>query len=190
MIQSADNGPLARSLLAGGVKYLFHYGFSVGVLESQYLTGNLYQVGVKLPPVPLIKDVSHLVIGKGAGVEHQVPCFAYQLHVAVLDAVVGHLDEVPGAVVAYPGDAGGTVRSPGSDGMENILHMGPRFPGSAGHERRTQQGTLFAAGDTGADVKQPLALNIFCPSDGVGEVGVAPLNDDISLVEQRDDHLN
>jgi len=128
VIKGADDCPFACSLLSGRVKYPGDERLSVGVPEPEYLTCYLDEIGIKLTLVPLIVDISHFIIGELSGADHQVVSFADQLHVTVLDPVMRHFNEVTGAVIAYPGDAGGAVSSTGCDGKENILYVGPGFP--------------------------------------------------------------
>jgi len=190
VVEGADDGPFACSLLACRVEYPGDQRLAVGVPEPEYFTGYLDQVGVKLTLVPLVEYISHLIICECSGAEHQVISFAYQLHVTIFDAVMCHLDEVAGAVVANPGDAGSAVRSPGRDGMENILHMRPCLPGAAGHHRRAEQRAFFTSRNPCTDIKEALAFNIGSSPDGVRKMRVTSLYDYITLVEQRDQQFN
>ena len=45
--------------------------------------------------------------------------------------------------------------------------------------------TFFAAGHAGADVELALAFHICCPANGVREMGVAAVDQNITVVEQR-----
>ena len=65
-------------------------------------------------------------------------------------------------------------------GPERLVGLG----GATGHDRGAVQGALLAAGDPGADeVQSPLAQRLLA-ADGVVEVGVAAVDDDVALLEQ------
>ena len=81
----------------------------------------------------------------------QVVGLADELHVAVLDAVVHHLDVVARAILADPVAAGRAVFDLGGDGLEDLLHVRPRCRISAGHDGRAAARAFFAAGNAGTD---------------------------------------
>ena len=72
---------------------------------AQHLRGDLDQVDSELAGVPLGEDVGDLGGGLAGAAADQVVGLGDELHVGVLDAVVHHLHEVAGAVVADVGDA-------------------------------------------------------------------------------------
>ena len=76
--------------------------------------------------------------------------FGNELHVAILDAVVHHLDEVAGAVRSDVGDAWPGIAL-GRDGIKNRGHVLVRLAVASGHERRPVAGAFFAAGDAHAE---------------------------------------
>ena len=102
------------------------------------------------------KTCVHFVGGHAEAGLHQVVGFADELHVAVFDAVVDHLDVMAGAVFADPIAAGRAVLDFGGDALENILHVRPRGGRAAGHDARAMARAFFAAGNAGADVEQAL----------------------------------
>ena len=112
---------------------------------------------------------------------------ADQLHVAVLDAVVDHLDVVAGAVFADPVAAGRAVFHLGGDGLEDLLHVRPRGGIAAGHDGRAEARAFLAAGDAGADEENALLGEVFGAAVGVGEERVAAVDDDVALLEMRHD---
>ncbi len=85
-----------------------------------------------------------------------------------------------GAALAHPIAAGRAVGDLGGDGLENRLHVRPRGRRAAGHDARAAARAFLAAGNAGADVKQPLALDVFRAADGVLEQRVAAVNDDVA----------
>ena len=101
-----------------------------------------------------------------------------ELHVAVLDPVVDHLDEVAGSFRADPRAAGSPVVRLGRDGLEDRPHVFPRRSRSARHDRGAKQGTFLAAGNAGADEEQATLFDALAAAGGVGEVRVAAIDDD------------
>lgn len=64
------------------------------------------------------------------------------------------------------------------------------IPGSnrtTGHHGRTVAGTLLTTRDTAADKEEALGLELLSATDGVGEVGVASVDDDITGLEEGQD---
>ena len=55
----------------------------------------------------------------------QLVGLANELHVAVLDAVVDHLDVMAGAILTYPIAAGCAVFDLGCDGLKDLFHVRP-----------------------------------------------------------------
>ena len=128
----------------------------------------------------------HFLVGHAQTVLHQLIGFADQLHIAVLDTVVDHLDKVAGAAFAHPVTAGRAVFHLGADGLEDWLHVLPGSGGAAGHHGGTLQSALFAAGNTGADVAQAVALHQGGAAGGVGEVAVAAVDQDVARLQHGD----
>ena len=165
-------------------------GLRVAIAED--VAGDLDQVAVERPLVPAVEDVV-----QGGGVQpeqlaQQVVGLADELHVAVLDAVVHHLDVMAGPFGADPVAAGRAVGDLGGDGLEDRLDVRPGVGVAAGHDRRALQGPLLAAGDAGADEKQPLGLQVAGAAGRVGVVRVAAVDQDVARLEQRDqlvDHV-
>ena len=110
--------------------------------------------------------------------------FADDLHIAVFDAVVDHLHEVAGAVLAHPFAAGRAVRL-GCDGLQYIADIGPRLGRTAGHEARAAQRALLAAGHAAAHIAQAERLHLRRAADGVAEIRVAAVDDDVALLQKR-----
>ena len=127
----------------------------------------------------------HLVVAHSEQVAHELVGLADELHVAILDAVVDHLDEVTGAVLANPVAAGRVVLDLGADGLEDRLDERPCGGGAARHHARALERALFTAGDAGADVEQPLPLNILRATDGIRKVGIAAVDEDVAGLKKR-----
>ena len=71
-----------------------------------------------------------------------------QLHVAVLNTVMHHLDIVTSTLVADPLTAGLAIAL-GGDRLEDVLDVRPRLLLTTGHKGWPIAGTLLTAGDTG-----------------------------------------
>ncbi len=122
-VERGDGGPLAGAFLAGGVEDLVDHGLAVVVLLGEDLGGDLDEVAVELALVPLGEDVGEFVGGEAEAVLEELVGLADELHVAVLDAVVHHLDVVACAAFADPVAAGGAVVDLGGDGLEDRLDV-------------------------------------------------------------------
>ena len=95
-----------------------------------------------------------------------------------------HLDEMPCAVLADPVAARRAVLDLCADGLKNGLHIRPRGGRAARHHAGAFQRALLAAGHAGADVELALGFHIRRPADGVREVGIAAVNENIAVVEK------
>lgn len=112
-----------------------------------------------------------------------------QLHVAVLDTVVNHLDVVASTLVTDPVTAGLAVAL-GGDALEDILDVGPGVLVTTGHEGGTVAGTLLTTGDTAADEADALLTEVVGAAVAVGVVGVTTVNDDITLLQEGEERLD
>ena len=202
-VEGVGARPLARALLAGGVEDdVDQRDAGLGVLLLEHLGGDLDEEGVQVALVPFFEGGADLVRGHAEEAAHEVVGFADHLHVAVLDAVVDHLDVVASAVGADMGHAGDTTldglaggRAGEFDAGDGIYLRGDGFPdglqfGPGGsiatrHEGRTKTGAFFAAGDAGADEAEALGLQLFLAADGVRPEGVAAVDDDVARLESR-----
>ncbi len=156
----------------------------------QHFGGDLDEVGVKLRLVPFTEHVADFGRGHAQAATHEVVAFGDELHVGVFDAVVHHLDEVAGAVETDVGDAR-LAFGLGSDGFENRLQGLPGFLGAARHHGRAKQRAFLAAGNATADEVQSACADFLLTTDGVREVGVAGIDDDVARFHQvgeRVDH--
>ena len=189
-VERGDGRPLARALLPSGVEDLVHDGLSGLGLVAEDVAGDLDEIAVEIALVPLGEDRVHLLVREAEAVLHDLVDFADELHVAVFDAVVDHLDEVARAAFADPlaaGLAGVGVRR---DLLEDRLHGRPGLRRAARHDGRAEQRALLAAGDAGADVEEALVLDVLAAPDRVREVAVAAVDDDVARLEVREDLLD
>ena len=105
---------------------------------------------------------------------------ADELHVAVFDAVVDHLDEVARAAVADPVATGHAVVDLGRDRLEDGLDVRPRRGIAAGHEGRAVPRAFFAARNAGADKENAFFLERVVAARGVFVEGIAAVDDDVA----------
>jgi hypothetical protein len=70
--------------------------------------------------------------------------------------------------------------------LEDVLDMWPSGGGTTRHEGRTISRTLFTTGNTGSDKEEAFLFEILCTTNGIGEVRIATVDDDIALFEIRD----
>lgn len=95
---------------------------------------------------------------------------------------MNHLDVVASTLVTDPLAAGLAVRL-GGDVLEDILDVRPGLLVATGHDRGTVAGTLLTTGDTGTDKADTLGVEVLGAAVGVGEVRVATVNDDVTLLK-------
>ena len=100
-----------------------------------------------------------------------------------------HLDVVTRAGLTNPITARLTERF-GSGGLEDGLNCGPGGCRTTRHERRSMSGTLLSSRNAGTNEQEALFLEFLGPSDGVGVVGVAAINDDVTLLKMGDELLD
>ena len=97
-----------------------------------------------------------------------------------------HLDEVTGAVRAHPRAARLAVDLRG-DGLEDRAEGGIRLLRAARHDRRALERADLAPGDAGPDEVEAVLAQRRLAAAGVLEVGVAAVDDDVALLEERDE---
>src|ERR1017187_2335993 len=182
-VERRDGRPLACALLSGGVEDLVDQRRSVFVLLGEDGGGDFDEVAVQLALVPLGEDVVQFVGGEAERVLEQLVGFADELNVAVLDAVVDHLDVVTRAVLANPVATRGSVFDFGRDGLEDGLDVRPRRGIAAGHDGRAEARALLAAGDAGADEKNSLGRPILGSPVRIGEQRISAVDDDVALLQ-------
>lgn len=95
---------------------------------------------------------------------------------------MNHLDVVASTLVTDPLAAGLAVRL-GGDVLEDVLDVRPGLLVTTGHDGGAVAGTLLTTGDTGADVADALGLEVLGAAVGVGEVRVATVDDDVTLLK-------
>ncbi len=180
------HGPLASTLLAGGVEDLVHQVGAAGFLVAKDVAGDLDQVAIEHALVPVGKDIVDLVVGHAEAFVHQLVGLADELHVAIFDAVVDHLHIVTGTAFADPITAGGATLDLGGNGLEDFLHMGPGGGAATRHDARAVTGAFLAAGYAGTDEQDALGLEFLAAAGAVSEQAVAAIDDDVTLLQVGD----
>ena len=137
--------------------------------------------------VPVVENLGDGRVVIAADVFQQQIGFGNELHIGVFDAVVNHLDVVAGTVGTDIGAAGLAVRRFGGNGFINGLDFGVRFFIAAGHDSRAAAGSRFPAGNTHAVEVNPRFLAAFAATPGIAKVGIAAVDDDVSLIEAREE---
>ena len=151
------------------------------VFDAQNLGRYLDEETFEVAAVPLVEHVGHLGGRHAEDASHHVVTFGDELHVAVLDAVVNHLDVVARAARPDVCDARAVVNF-GGDGFPDGTYLLVGLPVAARHERRPPQRALLAARNAGADEVQSLRLQLLLAALRVHEVRVAAVNDDVAGV--------
>lgn len=104
---------------------------------------------------------------------------ADELHIAVLDAVVDHLDVVTRTLVTDVGHTrtllglGGNLGEDGLDGVEGLS-------GTTRHEGRTVTSARFTTRDAHAHVEDTLGLELLGAADGLLVPLIATIDEDIT----------
>ena len=156
----------------------------VRVLLGEHLRRDLDEERLEVAAVPLVEDAGDLGHLEPGTVAQQVVGLGDQLDVGVLDAVVDHLHVVAGSVRADVGAARLAVDLRGDRG-EGLLDLPVGVAVASRHDARAEQRALLAARHAGAEETQPALGAGARPATRVGVVGVAGVDDDVALVEQR-----
>lgn len=189
-VKRIDGGPLAGTLLASLVKDLLDERSAVVVVVVEDVTGDFDQEGVKDTSVPLGENIANLLGGETKTALEEVIGLTDQLHVTVLDTIVDHLDEVAGTLVTDPVTAGLAVVTLGGDALEDLLDVRPGRLVTTRHERGAVTGTLLTTRDTAANEVDALLGQVLGTAVAVGEVGVTTVDDDVTLLEVRQESLD
>ena len=180
--------PLAGTLGTGRVHHQVDQELArLVVLHAEDVSRDLNQVTVQIASIPLGERGVEFVVRHPQGVLHQPIGFADQLHVAVFDPVMDHLDIMPGSAGPHPIATGDITLRPdlGGNGLEDRPHQRPGLIAAARHDARPLQSPFLAAGHARADEQQPLGFHVLRPPLGVGKMGIAAVDNHIARFEQR-----
>ena len=183
-------GPLAGALLLGLVQddvQQVAVHFFVALLQD--VGADLDQETIQAPLVPLIEQGTHLVVTHAAGPLQDVVSLGNELHQAVLDAVVHHLDVVPRRTLTDVGHAG-VVAHFGGYRFQDGLHYLPRRFVTAGHDAGTTPCPFRTARNAGPEEADVFGLEVLVAAVGVVVVAVPPVDDDVTLVQLRQQTLD
>ena len=183
VVQRRHRRPLAGALLAGRVQDLVDQCIAPLVAEGQDVPRDFYQIGIQRPFVPAAKGLAHLIVVEPRTGLQEVTGLADQLHVAVFDAIVDHLDEMTGAVPPDPVTARRAIGHLCCDGLENRLEVRPRFRRTPRHDGRAVARAFFSARYANAGVKKALGLQLQRPPARIIIIGIAAVNDDVARFE-------
>ena len=95
------------------------------VLKCEYIARDFDQVTVELSLIPIPEYAVHFIMAQSDQVTHEVICFTYDLHIAVLDSVVHHFYEMSGPVFSHPVAAGHIAIDLCGDGLKNGFNVRP-----------------------------------------------------------------
>ena len=112
-----------------------------------------------------------------------------ELHVAVLDPVVDHLDIVAGAFIAHPIAAGLAVALC-RDALEDVLDEGPGLLVTTRHQTGAVARALLATGHARAHEADALLGERLGPTVRVRIVRVAAVDENVALLQQRQQGLD
>ncbi len=180
--------PFAGPLLLGRVEDQVNQVLAgLLVRDGEDVPRDLDQVTLQFALIPVGEDLVQLLVRQADGVLEDEIRLADELHVAVFDAVVHHLDVVPGPVLSHPVAAGDVILRTdlGGDRLQDVPDVRPGLLVAAGHDARSLERSFLAAGDAGADEEQPRVAQVLRPAVGVVEVGVAAVDEDVPRLQQR-----
>ena len=168
-IQRALDRPAAGAFLLGRVQDQVDEwlaGFRIHIAKN--VGGDLDEIRGKLAGVPVREDFGDLLGRHAERGAHDVIGFGDELHVAVLDAVVDHLDVMTAAAGTDVANAG-TVGAFSRDGDEHRLEDVVGLAGATGHQTRSPESAKLTTGDTHADEVEILLGQLRLASLGVSE---------------------
>src|SRR5439155_4041292 len=133
---------------------------------------------------PRVEDIGGFGCRETETAPEDVEDLGDELHVAVLDAVVHHFDEVAGAVRADVRHARAGF-GPGRDRVEHVADAVPRLVRAARHQRRAVPRSFLAAGDAAADEMDVLLAERGLAPAGVLEMRVPAVDEDVAGIDER-----
>ena len=185
-------GPPAGAFLLGLVLDAIHQGGAASIFVlGEDIGRDLDQVRLQASFIPFAKHGGELVRRETESVTQQVVRLGDQLDVGVLDPVVDHLYEMPGAVRSDVSAAGDTVdfrRDRGQHLFDALVGL----TRPARHEARAVQRALFPAGNAASQKSEADLLERSAATLRVLKKGVAAVDDHVALVEgcgQLIDHV-
>ena len=182
-LQRIDSSPFACTFLSCTIENAYQ-GRAFIIDKIEYLRRNLNQVGIQYARIPATKHRRHLHLAQAHTAPHKIIGFTYQLHIAVLNTVMYHLDVMTGATRADPVTAGLIIDSSGNC-LKYLLHLWPGVRVTSGHDTGTQASPFFTPGDTGTDVKNALTGQFQSTATRVGEQFIATIDQNVAWAEMR-----
>ena len=170
--------PAPGSLLLGLVHDLVDQRGAGFIRLAQNLGGDLYEVGIERARLPVREHIADVSCREAIKRFEDVVGLGDQLHVRVFDAVVHHLDVMAGAVGSDQRAAGAPRRLRRHFRQER---RNPLISGAiaARHHARAFERALLAAGNAHADEADPPRRTSPGPPHGVGEQGIAGVDENV-----------
>ena len=168
-------GPASGAFLPGRIEdEVNQWLLRLRVGVAQHRRRDLDQIRLQLGLVPLREHGTDIRRRPALQPTQQFIDFGDELHVAVLDAVMHHLDIMSTAALADIGHAGAIVVGLGRDLGQDWRQMVIGHARPAGHQRRPVERALFTAAHAHADVVQAVRRQLGAAADGVLVERVAP----------------
>ncbi len=145
------------------------------------------QVGSKFTTVPFKKDLVQFTRGQIQSSVQKVIDLSNQLHIPVFDAVVHHLDIMPGSSRSHVGDARLAVSSFCGDRTKNWLDCVPRFRLPPRHDSRSPFSPFFASRYSHSDKMDTPVRKLPAAPLRILEERVTAVNEDIAILQGRDE---
>ena len=184
-LHRVDYRPLAGTFLSGGIQNFIYQIAARLILVPQDVGRNLNEIAAQLALVPSRKDGRHFLVIQLQQVLHHPVGFRDELHVAVFDAVVNHLDKVSRTRRAHPLAARRAVGRFGGDALQNRFHLVPSGHRTARHDGSAVQRALFTAGYACAHKTESFLFGRRHAAVGIFVVGVAAVYQYIARRKQR-----
>lgn len=154
------------------------------------LGGDLDQERVELALIPSGEDVGEFGVAQADHALEDVVTLGDQLHIAVLDAVVHHLDVMSCPAAPQIGDARRAVGRFGGDRLEQRLDQGVRLGRAAGHQARSVEGAFLAAADAHAQKADAQRRQTRLAPLSILKVAVAAIDDQVARLQERDELID
>ncbi len=188
-VERALRRPLTGAFVLRLVKDYIHEGLACLLIErSEDVAGDLDQVRLQVALVPAREDVVQLRRGQSQAAMQHIVSFGDELHIAVFDAVMHHLDEMPCALRPDVGDARTQrpvrFRHFSSNRLENRADQRPRLRIAAGHDRRAPQRAIFAAAHARPYVADAVGFQRRQTTLRITEVRVAAVDQQIAAIQR------
>ena len=156
----------------------------LGIFFAENLRRDFDEITLECAPVPLCENVGQLVRLQIEDIFQNGVGFADQLNIAVLDAVVHHLDVMAGPVRTHVTAARLAIHL-GCDLAKNRSDHVVGFARSTRHHRRTLERSFFSAGNAAANKVNSLPLEFLATALRIGEKRIPSVDNDVASFQER-----